>query len=234
MDIWGRLVPRSSGQDHLDLMVSRDALPRALQVWSLLLRRLERLHLAVSVDHGRTVVHAGDDVLYLRLKERVQSRPDLPLLTPRFPSPWTTPSRQKAVGTGRLMVLCRMPDHWSETYDVCFSDGRTPLEEQVTAMGEFFLHLPERAAARRERRQQEDAARQAAQRRVQEERAQAAALHAERARRQQDVAACQAALHALAQTWEDHLRLVAYLEALDRGTLRHAVGDAAAYRHWRT
>lgn len=233
VDVWGRLERPGRGQ-VLDVMVSREALPRALQLYALIMHGLKRSPVALVTERGRTLARAGQDEIRLRIKEQVQARDGLPLLEPKYASPWNAPRPQKAVGTGRLQLLVSVPWQYGfGDYAVQFRDGKISLEEQLESMLVYLQGVPLRAAEEREVRRQQEEARAAEQRRREEEQAQLAALQAERERRRQETSACREGLHDLARQWEDTERLRAYLAALDRGLLESESVGTEAYREWR-
>ncbi|GAA0523956.1 hypothetical protein [Deinococcus depolymerans] len=233
VDVWGRLERPGRGQ-VLDVMVSREALPRALQLYALIMHGLKRSPVALVTERGRTLARAGQDEIRLRIKEQVQARDGLPLLEPKYASPWNAPRPQKAVGTGRLQLLVSVPWQYGfGDYAVQFRDGKVPLEEQLESMLVYLQGVPLRAAEEREVRRQQEEARLAEQRRREEEQARLAALQAERERRRQETSACRESLHDLARQWEDTERLRAYLAALDRGLLESESVGSEAYREWR-
>ncbi|GAA5441787.1 hypothetical protein Dcae01_03328 [Deinococcus caeni] len=134
VDVWGRLEAPSRGQ-VLDVMVSREALPRALQLYALIIHGLKRSPVALVTERGRTLARAGQDEIRLRIKEQVQARNGLPLLEPKYASSWNSPKPQKAVGTGRLQLLVSTPWQYGfGDYAVQFRDGKVPLEEQLESI----------------------------------------------------------------------------------------------------
>ncbi|MCD0155792.1 hypothetical protein [Deinococcus sp. 6GRE01] len=233
VDVWGRLERPGRGQ-VLDVMVSREALHRALQLYALIIHGLKRSPVALLTEQGRTLARAGQDEIRLRIKEQVQARDGLPPIEPNYASPWTTSRPQKAVGTGRLRLLVSVPGRYRfGDYAVQFRDGKVPLEEQLESILVYLQGIPRRAAEERESRRRQDEARFAEQRRREEEQARLAALQAERERRRQETLACHESLHALARQWEDTERLRAYLAALDRGLLEPESVGTEEYHEWR-
>lgn len=233
VNVWGRLERPRRGQ-VLDLMVSREAFPRALQLYALIIHGLKRSPVALVTEQGRTLARAGQDAIRLRIKEQVQARDRLPPIEPKYASSWNAPKPQKAVGTGRLQLLVSTPWQYGfGDYAVQFRDGKVPLEEQVESILVYLQGVPLRAAEEREASRQQDEARLAEQRRREEEQARLAAFRAERERRRQETSACREGLHDLARQWEDTERLRAYLAALDRGLLEPESVGTEEYREWR-
>ncbi|MBX8465009.1 hypothetical protein [Deinococcus sp. RIT780] len=233
VDVWGRLERPGRGQ-VLDVMVSREVLPRALQLYALIIHGLKRSPVALLTEKGRTLARAGRDEIRLRIKEQVQARNGLPPIEPKYASSWNSPKPQKAVGTGRLQLLMSIPWQYGfGDYAVQFRDGKVPLEEQLESILVYLQGVPLRAAEEREASRQQDEARLAEQRRREEEQARLAALQAERERRRQETSACREGLHDLARQWEDMERLRDYLAALDRGLLEPESVGAEEYREWR-
>lgn len=233
VDVWGRLERPRRGQ-VLDLMVSREAFPRALQLYALIIHGLKRSPVALVTEQGRTLARAGQDAIRLRIKEQVQARNGLPPIETKYVSSWNAPRPQKAVGTGRLQLLVSTPWQYGfSDYAVQFRDGKVPLEEQLESILFYLQGVPLRAAEEREASRQQDEAWLAEQRRREEEQARLAALQAERERRRQEALACREGLHDLARQWEDTERLRAYLAALDRGLLEPESVGTEEYRGWR-
>jgi hypothetical protein len=234
VDVWGRLEGPGYLHPSLDVLVSREALPRALQLYALIIGGLKRGPVSLVVEKGRTLARAGSDEVRLRIKEEVKAQSGLPLVDRKYASSWDTPRQQKAVGTGRLQVLVSVPDRSGfSAYEVQFRDGKVPLEGQLDLILAYLQGIPQRAAEQREARSREDEARLAEQRRREREEARLAALRAERERRQQEEQACHEGLHTLARQWESTERLRAYLEALDQGLLDREFAGSEEYRVWR-
>lgn len=84
VDSWGRLL-RTAGASGpvLDLMVSRDALDRALQVWGLLIQGARTARIEFRAEGAVMLLVVGGKPLCLRLKEEVQAEAGLPVIPPR-------------------------------------------------------------------------------------------------------------------------------------------------------
>lgn len=64
-------------------MASREALPRALQLYALISHGLNRSPVTLMTEKGRTLVRAYQDEIPLRIKEEVQAQAGLPLIKPK-------------------------------------------------------------------------------------------------------------------------------------------------------
>ncbi|MBB5235538.1 hypothetical protein [Deinococcus budaensis] len=228
-DVWGRLAPSWTGtSEYLDLMVSRDALPRALQVMSRLIEEARASGMTVTAQHRSTFLEVGGEQVRLRLKEKVQAQDGLPLLPAR--STWDTPSRQKAQGTGELSLLVLDPT--GDVPTTGWRDGPLPLEDQVPRIIAAFRAVPGRA----EQRRQAEAV--AAERRRQQEletqrlRALEAQRQAELRRRREEEQACQETLLAHAQRWEEGQRLRAYLDWVRTQLQSSPNASTEAFQGW--
>jgi len=230
MDVWGRLVPSWTGsREYLDLMVSQEALPRALQVMSRLVQEARAAGMTVTVKSGATILEVKGEEVKLRLKEKVQAQEGLPMMPSQ--SSWATPSRQKARGTGELSLLVLSPvELMSKT---AWRDGPIPVEDQLPHIVATFRDLPRRAEERRralaeaaERRRQQE---QEAERQRQFE----AQRQAELRRRREEEQACREMLRGHAQQWEESQRLRAYLDWLkERGPSGMELGEFEAWLTW--
>lgn len=146
-----------------------------------------------EVKGGGTRLVVAGEAVRVCLKEEVQAQNNLPIM----PGRWSgeEPRRQKAVGTGRLMLLVFEP--LNVGLRTTWKDGKIPLEERLSECFASLRDLPERLT--RKRMLDEEKARVAREReqkrcrRAEEERA---------ARRREDEAlACRAALVEQASRW---------------------------------
>ncbi|WP_216327470.1 hypothetical protein [Deinococcus aestuarii] len=228
-DVWGRLVPPWTGTtESLDLMVSRDALPRALQVMSRLIEEARAAGMTVTAQHRSTFLEVGGEQVRLRLKEKAQAQEGLPLLPAR--STWDTPSRQKARGTGELSLLVLDPT--GDVPTATWRDGPLPLEDQMSGIIGAFRAVPGRAEQRRR------AEAVAAERRRQQEletqrlRMLEAQRQAELRRRREEEQACRETLLAYARRWEEGQRLRAYLDWVRAQTQGAPDTGTEAFQGW--
>lgn len=228
-DVWGRLVPRWTGTtEYLDLMVSRDALPRALQVMSRLIEEARAAGMTVTAQHRSTFLEVGGEQVRLRLKEQVRSQEGLPLLPAR--STWDTPSRQKAQGTGKLSLLVLDPTGDMPTASWC--DGPLPLEDQMSGIIGAFRAVPGRAEQRRQAEAAEAERRRQQELETQRLRIIEAQRQAELRRRREEEQACQETLLAHARRWEEGQRLGAYLDWVRTQLQGSPDASTEAFRAW--
>lgn len=230
VDVWGRL----EGGGGLDVMVSREALPRALQLYALIISGLQGSPISLVVENGRTLARARSDEVRLRIKEQVRAQPGLPQIEGNYASSGKARLQQRAIGTGRLHLLAGTPHRYGfSNYELQFRDGKVPLEGQLEQIVAYLSGIEQSAAEQREVWRREEEARLAVQRRQTQERARIAAVQAELERRQREELACREGLFLLARRWEETERLRVYLRTLDQELPEAEFGESLEYRVWR-
>ena len=206
-DIWGRAVPNYSSK-ALDLMVSREALERALQVMTLLIQAAREAGMRVTIAGG-TLLTVQNEAVRLRLKEAVEVKAGLPMLPPTWD--WGTPSQQKAQGTGHLLLQVRQSEVLGNK---TWSDAKCHLEDQVEDIIAWCRQVPALAAAVRKRQAEEAERRllEAEERRRIQRQIDEVRQALKRQRETED--ACRQALRQDAADWEAAMRLRGYLDWL--------------------